>query len=781
MVRIKNKHHLLLSIGILLFFSSCVPTKKLEEGQYMLVKNKVVADKKEVPTNDIIYVVRPNTNKKFLNLFFWKAGIYQSATPKDSTKDNKTKQWFRKNFGEPLVLLDTSLMEYSTSQILLYMKNKGYFEVKVEPEVEFLKRKKAKIIYRITSGNVCTINKITYRIKDSQIASLVLKDTAQCMIKIGNNFDVDVFSKERSRITTLLNNKGYYNFTENYIVFKIDSNLTNYTVDVAIEISNPYYTIDEQTYEGFHRKYYVKNIEIFSNFIGSDKEVDTVYYSEIVHKKDTNYYIIYYADKIDFKPKTLVYPLSFFPGDLYKVSEIKRTYNRYDDMKNFSFIKITYRETEESKNNITSDTGYVTCSVQLLKMERNSFHYDLLGKNIGKDFGVGVNLSYSNRNFFKSGEIFSITGMYANEFQRQVSDDSERKWRFRNFEVGGDVGLEFSRFLFPVKQQNVPKKFRAKTIINVGSNYQVQDNYSRFITSTGFRYEWRTSPQITHILSVLNINLVKIYPDSLFKVNIQRYSKRIQEKYKDHLLIGTNYQLVYSSYKGIARKNFFLLRFNTESYGNSLYAIFASIKAKKNENNQYNFWGIPFASYVSANIDLAYNIMIAKKSTFVLHTDIGLGIPTTRNSITLPFEKSFYLGGSNSMRAWRLRTLGPGSYKGLASRLESTGDIKIEFNAEFRTPIYKYLHTAFFVDAGNVWLFKKNMDLPNGEFRWDKFYKDIAIGSGVGLRLDLSFFVLRLDAALQIYNPSKDDNMQWINEKVSLKDIVFNVGVGYPF
>ena len=324
-------------------------------------------------------------------------------------------------------------------------------------------------------------------------------------------------------------------------------------------------------------------------------------------------------------------------------------------MKNFSFIKITYRETEESKTTLP-DTGYVTCSVQLLKMERNSFHYDLLGKNIGKDFGVGVNLSYSNRNFFKSGEIFSITGMYANEFQRQVSDDSERKWRFRNFEVGGDVGLEFSRFLFPVKQQNVPKKFRAKTIINVGSNYQVQDNYSRFITSTGFRYEWRTSPQITHILSVLNINLVKIYPDSLFKVNIQRYSKRIQEKYKDHLLIGTNYQLVYSSYKGIARKNFFLLRFNTESYGNSLYAIFASIKAKKNENNQYNL-GYSVCKLCVANIDLAYNIMIAKIH-FLLHTDIGLGIPTTRNSITLPFEKVLFRG-SNSMRAWRLRTLAP--------------------------------------------------------------------------------------------------------------------------
>ncbi len=780
MGEIKNKHHLLFFIGILLF-TSCIPTKKIEEGQYMLVKNKVVSDKKEIPTNDIIYIVRPTPNKKFLNLFFLKAGIYQSATPKDSTKDNKTKQWFRKNFGEPLVLLDSSLIEYSTSQILLYMKNKGYFESKVDYQIKTLRQKKAKITYQITSGNVCKIHKIQYRIKDKNLEKIIFKDTAQCLIKTHNNFDVDVFSKERSRITTLLNNQGYYHFTENYIIYRIDSNLTNYTIDVIIDISNPYYTINEETYEGIHRKYYVKNIEIFSTFINPNKKNNTVYYSEIIHKKDTNHYTIYYADKIDFKPKTLVYPLSFFPGDLYKANEIKRTYNRYDDMKNFSFIKITYQETEESKKNITADTGYVNCSVQLSKMERNSFFYDLLGKNIGKDFGVGVNLSYSNRNFFKSGEIFSITAMYANEFQRLASDNSEKKWRFRNFEIGGDIGLEFSRFLFPIKQQNIPKKYRAKTILNIGSNYQLQDNYSRFITSTGFRYEWSTSPQITHILSVLNINLVKIYPDSLFKYNIQRYSKRIQEKYKDHLLIGTNYQLIYSSYKGLPRQNFFLLRFNSESYGNLLYALFATIKANKNENKQYNFWGIPFASYVSTSIDLAYNIMIAKKSALVLHTDIGIGIPTTKNSITLPFEKSFYLGGSNSIRAWRIRTLGPGSYKDLASRLESTGDVKIEFNIEFRTPIYKYLHIAFFTDAGNVWILKKNADLPNGEFRWDKFYKDIAIGSGIGLRLDLSFFVLRLDAALQIYNPAEEKDMKWINKKVSLKDIVFNVGIGYPF
>jgi len=749
----------------------------------MLVKNKIIADKKEIPTKDIIYVVRPITNKKFLNLFFWKAGIYQSMMPKDTAKDNKAKQWMRKNFGEQLVLLDTALIEYSHSQILLYMRNKGYFESKVEYDIKtnIRNKKKAKVIYRIESGVPCVVNKIKYRIKDKKIEQFVLHDTTQCLIKIGDHFDMDILTEERSRITTTLTNQGYYNFNDNYIIYRIDSNLTNHTVHIIIEILNPEYTLDGQKVEGNHRKYFIKNIDIISNFINPSGDIDTVYYSEIVHKTDTNMYTILYADKIDFKPKTLVYPLSFSIGDLYKSDEIKRTYNRFNDMRNFSFIKVSFRETEESKKNLFSDSGYVNCTVQLSKMERGSIHYDLLGKNVGKDFGMGVNVSYSNRNMFKSGEIFSITGMYANELQRQTDDANEQKWRFQNFEVGGDIGLEFSRFLFPVKQQNISKTLRARTILNIGTNYQKQDHYSRFISSTGFRYEWSSSPRLSHSLTAININLVKIYPDSVFNEEIKGLSKRIRDKYTDHLLLGTNYQLIFSTYKNNLRKNFYLIRFNAEAYGNVLYGIFKAANATLNENNQYNFWGIPFASYVSTNVDLAYNIMIGKKSSFVLHTDLGIGIPTTKNSITLPFEKSFYLGGSNSMRAWRLRTLGPGSYSGLASNLESTGDIKIEFNAEFRTPIYKYLHFAVFADAGNIWIFQKNIDLPGGEFLWNKFYKDIALGSGAGLRLDLTFFIIRLDAALQIYNPAKVKSLQWINEKVSLKDIIFSAGIGYPF
>ena len=772
-----------LYLGIIILIASCVPTRKLTEGQYMLVKNKIIADKKEIPTKDIQYVVRPIPNKKFLNLFFWKAGVYQSMLPADSTKDNKGKQWMRKNFGEPLVLLDTALIDYSHSQILLYLRNKGYFESKVSYQIKpnNHNKKKVKIIYSIEAGTPCEISKIKYRIKDKKIEKIIFHDTTQCLIKIGNHFDVDVLTEERSRITNHLTNIGYYNFTENYILYRIDSNLTEHTVSIIIEILNPEYIIDGEKVESNHRKYYIEHIEITSNFLNSQIKPDTILYSEITHKHDTNYYSLIYTENIDFKPRTLVYPLSFSTGDLYKSNEIKRTYNRFNDMRNFSFIKISFRETAESKANYLSDSGYINCFIQLSKMERNSFHCDLLGKNIGKDFGMGVNVSYSNRNMFKSGEIFTITGMYANEFQRQSNNDNIPKWQYQNFEVGGDVGLEFSRFLFPVKQQNISKKIRARTIINIGTNFQKQDHYSRFISSTGFRYEWSSSSRLSHTLTALNINLVKIYPDTIFLKEIVTLSKRIQDKYTDHLLVGSNYQLIFSTYKNNIRKNYYLVRFNAEAYGNMLYVIFKAANAKMNENNQYNFWGIPFASYVSTNIDFAYNIMVGNKTSFVLHSDLGIGIPTTKNSLTLPFEKSFYLGGSNSMRAWRLRTLGPGSYSGTSSSLESTGDIKMEFNAEFRAPLYKYLHFALFADAGNIWIFKKNVDLPGGEFLWDKFYKQIAIGSGAGLRLDLSFFIIRLDAALQIYNPSNEKSMQWINNKVSLNDIIFSAGIGYPF
>ena len=787
----KQKINLInLLIGMLCIFASCNTTKNLQDGQYMLTKNKVIADKKEVPTKDILYVVRPITNKKFLGLFFWKAGIYQTMMPTDTTKDNKAKQWMRKNFGEPIILLDSTLIEYSTSQIQLYMFNKGYFQSNVNYKID-IKRKKAKITYSITAGIVCKINLIKYKIYDPNIAEIVLNDTGHCLVKKGNNYDVDVFSEERERITNLLNNQGYYDFNENYIVYKIDSNLTDYTVNVIILINNPIYKEGENTIERNHRKFYINEITIFSGINNNENTIDTIYYTEIVKKKnksdkkfyhfnDTNNYKLFYLDKIDYKPKALVYPISFSQGDLYSADDAKHTYNRYVDMQNFSFIKISYEESDLSKKNYMADSGFVDCIIQLSKLEANSFHADLLGKNIGKDFGMGTNISWTNRNIFKSGEIFTITGMYTNEFQRQTDENEIKRWMFRNFEVGGDIGLEFSRFLFPIKQQNISKNIRAKTILNIGTNYQLQDHYSRFITNTGFRYQWSTSPQITHILSVLNIYLVKIYPDSVFKKEIRTLNQHIQEKYKDHLLLGTTYQLIFNSLKENTRKNYYLIRFYADAYGNILYQLFALFNAAKNENNQYNFWGIPFANYVSVNIDMAYNIMLGKKSSFVIHSDIGLGIPTL-NSKSLPFEKSFYLGGSNSMRGWRLRTLGPGSYNGSASNIESTGDIKIELNAEFRTPIYKYLHMAIFADAGNVWIFKKNEDLPGGEFHWNRFYKEIAIASGVGLRLDLSFFVIRLDAALQIYNPSKLKPMQWINKTVSLNDIIMSVGIGYPF
>ena len=298
---------LFLSIGILLCFMACTPTRKLQTGEYMLTKNKVIADKKEIPVDDIMYVIRPTPNKKFLNLFFWKAGIYQAMTPNDTTNDNKAKQWMRKNFGEPLVLLDTALIEYSNSQIHLFMKNKGYFESNVSYKIK-TKRKKAKVNYYIEAGQACKIADITYKIKDDVIYDLIMKDTINGLLKVGSNFDVDEFANERNRISSYLNNHGYFNFTENYIIFKIDSNLTDYTVKVSVEINNPTLTQNDSIIAAKHRRYFIKDITIHTDINNTPFRRDTIYYTEIVNKTDTNHYRLLYHDKVKYKPKSLVFP-----------------------------------------------------------------------------------------------------------------------------------------------------------------------------------------------------------------------------------------------------------------------------------------------------------------------------------------------------------------------------------------------------------------------------------------------------------------------------------------
>lgn len=819
------KWQYLLFIAILAYsFFSCSPEKYLANGEYLLEKNKVIVQEgKNIDVaSDLVYAVRPKINKKTFGIFPWSVGIYQQMQRKidndqlsslqkklratlgkypvilDTATNDYYRQkkqniylWIQTNFGEEPVLLDTSMLSYSMAQIRLMMFNNGYFNSVVTNEVKY-KWKKAKVYYYVKAGDPYRINDINYEIPDSNIYNLVLRDTLRRYIHRGDIYSVDIFTQEQERIVTTMQNRGYYFFDKNYIHYKIDTNIGNHLLNVQIIIDNPKYQLEDSSIVvGKHRKYKINTISIFEGVsnMADISNVKTIKYREIVRKIDTNEYTIYYNHTKSYLPKSIVYPLRFKKGMLYSSRRSQLTYDRYSDMRNFDFIKILYAETPESKKDYMSDTGSLDCRIQLIRGKKRTMGFDALLKNTGSRIGIGGSLTLMNRNVFKGAEILSFTLKYTHELQ----NDSSR-FRFRNFELGGTLGLEIPRFLFPIKQQNISKSFRIKTLIQLTANYMRQDYYDRFLTNIGFTYKlgrrvgknraWR----IDHSISVVDLSIIKMYPAPDFEEAVARYhfTRRILEKYKDHFILGSNYEFI------LQNANKMVLKTNIDWYGNILYGIMNALgkhtSKQLNEYGQYVIWKIPFASGITADVDIVYNIFRTKKQMMVFHAAAGLGIPIL-NSQSLPFEKSFYLGGSNSMRAWRLRTLGPGGYIDTSAStfvIENVGDIKLELNLEYRFKIYKVLNAALFVDAGNVWLLRSNKEFPNGEFVFNRFYKEIAIDAGIGIRLDLSFFVFRLDYALKIHNPALAGNQSWqhFNWK-SYKDfrndraIVF--GIGYPF
>ena len=770
-------------LALAVSISACSSTKKLKEGEYLLVKNSVTANRKDIPTQtEIIYLVKPAACTRFLG-YPWKTAVYQSMLPEDGKKDRKWRQWFRKNLGEEPVLLDSDAVAYSQNQIRQYLYNKGYFESDVQSEIRTGKRK-ADVSYRITAGEPYRLNELTYQIGDTAIRRLVAGDRTNSLLKKGMKFDADIFQAERNRITGMLNNEGYYLFRTDMISYRVDSNLNSRRFNLTLIIGNEK-RADSSNVTGASsfRKYYIRNVEIRYT-LSEESGMTTETYREKGGNGVENLYTLQHSNDIRYKPKALVRPLSVTPGSRYSALETKNTYNRFHEMENFRLIRISYIQTAESRKHPETDSGWLDCHIQLSPWEKHKLGLELLGKDIGNDYGIGVNLNLKNRNLFHGGEIQYDNLLFSTEFEKSTTNGEGNEdvpmWRYRNFELGGELGIHFPKMLFPFSQSIFPKKHRAQTRISAGSYFQQRDHYSRFITNTGLEYEWKPSTRASHIVKLLDINIVNIYKDSIFDRNLSNYSQRIREKYTSHVLAGANYKFLYNNMKGSERQDFFRLRLNLNAYGNLLYGLFALSNAGKNQKGQYTVAGTPFTSFVSGDADFTYNWMLWKRSAFVIHTGAGIGLPTS-NASTLPFERSFYLGGANSLRAWKLRSVGPGSYHGTLSNFESSGDIKLEANMELRTPIYKNIFTALFVDMGNIWNRQKTQGIPDGEFDWNRFYKEFAIDGGIGIRLDVSLLVLRMDAAIPLYTPYLPENSRWINETPKFSDIHFCFGIGYPF
>lgn len=800
-----------------LFFTACEPSRYVANGEYMLTKNSVkVLDKKSAEFDDLVYTVRPITNKKFLDIYPVKAVLYMHNLPKTDSlgnvvKDTKAMQR-RRERGEPLVLLDTSMVAYSLDQINIAMKNLGYFDVHSwaktsykDPTHLHKRRHKAEMTYYVEAGDAYYVRDIYYNIDIFEYKHLILKDTVNTLLKRGEKYNAETLLAERDRIVNNIRDNGYYYVSNDIIHFEIDTLNSgshrdakgNRTLTIGIHVD--FARIRDKSIQEQHSyKYYFNNVYIYPNYsIQNDTTSSPIWKNYHKKQDETNYYFFMtdrsqYArnakDKPvrDIRPRILTDNVLTKKGVLYSQTLVSRSRKKMNDLKNFSFMDISVVENKAMRDT-TEKVGYLNTYYRLT---RNKLH-SIAAEFDARSDRTSLSFTYSNKNLFRSAEFFNVN-VYGSLGFRIRTKNAEHPGgiTLENEELGAEMSMDFRRLLFFRKTQKI-EALNYGTSLKVGAHFENTYLYRRILYNAALIYTLAYNSKLTHTITPVDLSAINIMTKGdEFEEVISLYSKDFREKYRDNFLLSCKYGLTYN-HPSKDPRNKFIIRFKVESSGMLLSAICAMAKAPKDDNGHYLIRGKNYGNYERAELDLRFTHTINKKNSVAMRFDFGLGIPLW-NATTLPFEKSFYLGGSNSMRAWDYRTLGPGSYynpkeENLRNDIR-TGDVKLEMNLEYRGTLYKFIKYGIFVDAGNIWLTHKDEEMPNAEFQFKRFYKEIGLGAGAGLRFDFNFFIIRVDAAIPIYDPSKAPDDRWIQIRKNAagknalnKSVNIIFGIGHAF
>jgi len=773
---IYNKSFAVILAIITLFITSCNPLGKLKKNEYLLNRNIVKIDNNKVNLEELKTYIKQKPNHRILGIKF-DLGVYNIA---NRGKEGRIKKWMKNAIGEAPVILDTMLTDNSVKQIKLYLRDKGYFNATVSQKT-ILRRKTADVTYIINTFKPYTTRNITYLIKDpNRLQFDILSDTVNSFIKKGKNYDVNDLQNERDRITRSLKNNGYYYFVKQYVNYIIDTTINtnndgNKQYDITIEIKNPNEIKKDTVLTIYHSRYTIDNIYVFTDYnsLKSDtSKYDTLKFS--VNRQNINYgqfsYFFIFKNKMKTNPKTFTQSIFIKPDNPYKIDDVDLTYKRLLDLQIFKFVNIYFVPTKpDSSKQVLNNM--LDCIIQVTNTPFNSYTLETEGTHSGGDLGVAGNVIYQNKNTFRNAEIFLIKLKTAMEFQRVVKDPNNTDINnipfFNTIEAGAETSIKFPKFLLPVKPERFSKTANPKTYITLSFNYQRRKEYTRYISNIVYGYEWKESKYKKHILN----------PFDFSSINNQNVDSAFKSRLNFYLISATTYCYIYSNQEINKLKNFIYFKGNLEFAGNFLQLKNNLLHSPKDVYNYYTLFGVEYAQYFKAYEDVRKYFVINTTNKVVFRAAAGLGIPYG-NSALLPYDKSYYAGGANSIRAWKIRSLGPGSYKDtLNVYFNKSGDIYLEGNFEYRFKIYSQFDGAFFIDAGNVWLKKDNPQYPGGDFKLNRFYKEIAIGSGIGLRYDFSFFVVRLDVATPIHDPSYPEHKRW---EIS-KNPNFNIGIGYPF
>ena len=750
----------------------------------MLHRNRVELEGTTLGTNELRDLIRQKPNRRILGFYRFHLNVYQFA---DRGRETSIRRWMKNTIGEPPVLFDQTLAESTVRQFELFMHSKGYFNAEVDKEVEFRGRR-AIVTYQVEGKTPYRIREINYHIPDPHLGQFVLADTAASVLRSGQRYDADRLQQERVRISRNLQDNGFHQFSREYVFFRVDSTLASRQLDVLIDISDPSVVrpvTDDIPDSPRHKRFRINDIIIYpdySPFRPASRFSDTTVYVSERNGEETRYTFLH-NEPMRIRPRALVNNILVEQDGFFRISDVEQTYNYLSRLRNFRFINIQFSENPEPREGTPSDTlGFLDTRIQLTRSPANAFTVEAEGLNSSGNLGVAGNLVFHNRNVFRGAEIFNLRLKGALEATGDSGEDEViQRFPFNTLEMGAEASIDIPKLLFPIPMERLSKTARPKSTILTGINYRQRPDYTRYILNASYGFEWSPGTMQRHYLFPLEVSSIKIYNDSLLQAKIPDGNPLILSRFRDHLIAGTKYSYVYSTQHLGRDVDFIYFRANLEAAGNLLYFAARQFDLPMDESGSRQLFNIPFAQYLRADGDFRYYRVFDRNNTVAFRLMGGVGLPYG-NIDVMPFIKSFYGGGANGVRAWRIYSLGPGSYEdGQEARFDRYGDIKLEANAEYRFSIYRFWKGALFVDAGNVWFMKENPRFPGGEFRADRFYRDLAIGAGAGIRLDFDFFIVRVDAAFPIRDPALASGNRWISAWPVFSAWNFNLGIGYPF
>lgn len=734
-------------------------------GSTIKINSEVTIKNKKNLKSELKSIARPKPNKAFFGIRT-KLWIY-NVTSKQPEK--RIKKWLNKKFGEKPTLLSDQHPKEVSEVMVNQLHNLGYFKADVVYKI-ISKNKKAQIEYTATVDEPYHVNKIIFPSKVDPLSVEIKASQEKSLLKAGMQYNLDILKQERVRIDNQLKENGYYFFNPDYLLFKADSSLNKHELTLIL-------TVKSDVPEKAKKAYTFNNIYIFPSYhLNKDSlnnKLDTI--------KIDNYY--YLNTDSSFYPKTIIRSVFLEKGNKYSRKAHNLTISRLMGIGVFKFVNIKFVDT------IINNNATLDAFIYLTQTEKKSLQLQIEAITKSNNFtGPAVTLSYKDRNAFKGSELFvaNIIG----SFETQLTN---RQKGLYSFEIGANTQLYIPKFITPFKIKNPSSLFVPKTKFDIGFKLMHRAlffNMRSFNISYG--YTWKESAQKEYEITPIAINFAKLMKTTTAFEALLNENSYLRKSFEQQFTIGSIYSFNYNTLIGKPKKNQYYFNATLDLSGNTMYFIQSALKSKKTVDGSYSIGGYAYSQYSKLSTDTRYYLALNKKSRLATRLIIGAGIPY-KNSTTLPYVKQFFSGGSNSIRGFLPRTVGPGIFKTVESDnskllIDKAGDLKLEANLEYRFDIVSVLKGALFIDAGNIWLVNKNSELPGGEFKINTFQQQIAVSAGFGLRIDISFFVIRFDLAAPLRKPYLPENERWVINKINMgssgwrKDnLVLNIAIGYPF